>query len=96
MRMQVVMISLLMEVCGVACETDLAASFQERLEPSTFEVCCGILWHPPLKGVQIDDYAVACALGVASLPYPLVAYVLGMASLLCQVKTLVACVLGVA
>jgi hypothetical protein len=58
--------------------------------------CCGILWHPPLKGVQIDDYAVAYALGVASLPYPLVAYVMGMASLLCQVKTLVACVSGVA
>jgi hypothetical protein len=51
MRMQVLMISLLMEVCGVACETDLGASFQAQLEPSTSEVCCGSPWHPPLKGV---------------------------------------------
>ena len=49
-----------------------------------------------MHGVQGDAHVVACALVEASLPYPLeVACVLGTASLLYQVKTLVACVSGV-
>ena len=70
----------------VACERELAASFQ-GLEASTFGVAFVSLYHPLVKGVQGDDHVVVCALVVASLLYPLeVHYYLG----------LVACVQGMA
>jgi len=51
----------------------------------------------PVNGVQGDDHVAACALMEAYLilyPWKVVC-VLGMASLLCQVSWLVACVSGV-
>ncbi|PRQ36540.1 hypothetical protein RchiOBHm_Chr4g0392671 [Rosa chinensis] len=87
------MINREMEVCEVACEGQLEASLQQYLEALISEVACVVcLWHPSLHSLQGDGRDV-----VASLPYPLVACVPGMACdhHFCRVG-LAACVLGVA